>query len=328
MTWRFGDHRKFQRAAAVVVTGGGVAGLVSWAAALQAPGLWGATGVGLAAAVSVLRGRGTPPASANTRRGRRVAVALAGLLAITVASAGALLAGAVWWALAPPMGLLLPPVAEAAVLGLAGGLVACLAVAAAHVERASAASPLADAVRQARASLAGEERALGERAIAAQGRIGAGLGAAAAPEARRLRRTSEEVALQVLGLAARCRGLRNELDGIDRDAVRARAAGLAEAAARSADAAARGDLERAARAVVALDERAAALDVVATRVRARLELQVALLEATAFAVAAREASVAADEAAQTLGPLADRLHEAGGDLDAQAEALAEIGQAG
>jgi hypothetical protein len=249
-------------------------------------------------------------------------------MAIVVASAGALLAGAVWWALAPPLALLLPPVAEAAVLGLVGGLVASLALAAAHVERAPASSPLAEALRQARASLAGEEGALGERAAAAHGRIAGGLGGAAAPEARRLRRMSEDVTLRVLGLATRCRGLRHQLEAIDRDAVRARAADLSGAAARSSDAAARGDLERAARAVVALDERAEALDVAATRVRARLELQVALLEATAFAVAAREASVAADEAAETLGPLADRLHEAGGDLDAQAQALTEISQTG
>ena len=57
---------------------------------------------------------------------------------------------------------------------------------------------------------------------------------------------------------------------------------LTAAAEASADEGARADLTRAARAVVALDERAQALSGAATRVRARLELQVAMLEETAL----------------------------------------------
>ena len=60
----------------------------------------------------------------------------------------------------------------------------------------------------------------------------------------------------------------------------------------------------------------------ATRVRARLELQVAMLEGTALAVAARQASAAVDQA-DALAPLADRLHEVGSDLHEQTQALAE-----
>src|SRR4030095_2775098 len=93
-------------------------------------------------------------------------------------------------------------------------------------------------------------------------------------------------------------------------------------AAAAAGEAARADLSRAARAVVALDERAQALSGAATRVRARLELQVAMLEETALAVAARHASEAGDKA-DALEPLADRPHEAGCDLHDQAEALAQ-----
>ena len=48
----------------------------------------------------------------------------------------------------------------------------------------------------------------------------------------------------------------------------------------------------------------------ATRVRARLELQVAMLEGTALAVAARQASAVVDQA-DALAPLADRLNEVG-----------------
>ena len=74
--------------------------------------------------------------------------------------------------------------------------------------------------------------------------------------------------------------------------------------------------------MVALDERTQALAGAAARVRARLELQVAMLEETALAVAARQATAAVDQA-DALAPLADRLHEAGCDLHDQAAALAE-----
>jgi hypothetical protein len=133
---------------------------------------------------------------------------------------------------------------------------------------------------------------------------------------------AEDVTREVLALSVRCRKLRGELERVDVGAVRARAAQLTAAAADTADEAARTDLIRAARAVVALDERAQALSGAATRVRARLELQVAMLEETALAVAARQASEAVDQA-DALAPLADRLHEAGCDLHDQAEALAE-----
>jgi hypothetical protein len=79
---------------------------------------------------------------------------------------------------------------------------------------------------------------------------------------------------------------------------------------------------RAAHAVVALDERAGVLAGSAARIRARLELQVAMLEDTAVAVAARQASAVVGEA-DALTPLADRLHEAGRDLHVQAQALGE-----
>jgi hypothetical protein len=59
-------------------------------------------------------------------------------------------------------------------------------------------------------------------------------------------------------------------------------------------------------------------------VRARLELQVATLEGAALSVATRQAGAVADQA-EALGPLADRLHDAGCDLHTEALALAEAG---
>jgi len=194
----------------------------------------------------------------------------------------------------------------------------------AHLERI-AERPLAKALVEARLTLGApgvEERTLADRAAIAHDRIVDGLGGDGGPDGRRLARLAEQVTREVLALAVRCRKLCRELERIDVGAVRDRAGALAAAAEGSGDEAARNDLNRAARAVVALDERAQALSGAATRVRARLELQVAMLEETALAVAARQASEAVDQA-DALAPLADRLHEAGCDLHDQAQALAE-----
>ena len=75
-------------------------------------------------------------------------------------------------------------------------------------------------------------------------------------------------------------------------------------------------------AMVGCGARADALAGTALRIRARLELQVAMLEDTALAVAARQASAVVGEA-DALAPLADRLHDAGRDLHAQAQAIGE-----
>jgi hypothetical protein len=238
---------------------------------------------------------------------------------------GAVLAGATWRALAGGRGGMDAMAAgDALLVGLLAGLAASSALAIAHVERV-ADRPLARALVDARVMLGGpgvEEGALADRAALAHDRIVDGLGGDGGPDGRRLARLAEQVTREVLALAVRCRKLRGELERIDVGAVRARAGALAAAAEGTADEAARNDLTRAARAVVALDERAQALSGAATRVRARLELQVAMLEETALAVAARQASAAVDQA-DALAPLADRLHEAGCDLHDQAQALAE-----
>ena len=309
-SWRFRDHRAFQHDAIVVVGAAAGVGGLAWALPLAGATGWIMMVVGPLLALLVAH---------ETPRRRA-------LVTVLTSALGAVLAGATWWAFAGDAAAL--AAGDALVAGLLAGLAASSALVIAHVERASTPA-LARALMEARAVLGGgaaaDERALAERAAIAHDRIVDGLGGEGGTEGgdgRRLARLSENVTREVLSLAVRCHKLRGELERIDIGAVRARAGQLAAAAADSADEAARIDLSRAARAVVALDERAQALSGAATRVRARLELQVAMLEETALAVAAREASEAVDRA-DALAPLADRLHEAGCDLHDQAQALAE-----
>ena len=309
--WRFGSHRRFQREAALLVAAGGGIGALVWAAPLPGAAWWMATGIG--PLVAGLAGR---EAHLAPRRSL--------LLVAAAAVAAAAFAGLTWEALATPLPAL--DMADALMAGLLAGLAASPALAAAYVRRVVV-PPVARALALARTTLAGDERALAERAAAAHDRIVLGLTGEAGADGRRLGRLAEEVTLQVLALAGRCRGLRGEVERIDVPTLRRRAGALAEAATDSRDEAARADLTRAARAVVALDERAQALAGAAARVRARLELQVAMLEETALAVAARQASAAAGEA-DAVAPLADRLHDAGRDLADQAQALAEAGSVG
>ena len=306
--WRFRDHRGFQHDAVVVIGVGGAVGALAWALPLAGATWWMMMAVGSLLALLVGQGGRQAP--------RRH------LITAVTAALGAVLAGATWRALTG--GVETSAAGEALLTGLLAGLASASALVLAQVERIVDA-PLAGALVEARATLGGPavaERALAERAAVAHDRIVEGLGGDGGPDGRRLARLAEQVTREVLALAVRCRRLRGELERIDVGAVRERAGMLTAAAEGSVDEAARTDLTRAARAVVALDERAQALSGAATRVRARLELQVAMLEETALAVAASQATEAADQA-DALAPLADRLHEAGCDLHDQAQALAE-----
>jgi hypothetical protein len=306
LNWRFRDHRGFQHDAIVVIGAAAGVGGLAWALPLAGATGWMMMIVGPLLALLVAH---------EAPRRRHVVTVLTSAL-------GAVLAGATWRAFAGAGAV--PAAGDALLTGLLAGLAASSALVIAYVERV-AEPPLARALSDARAVLgagATDERALAERAAIAHDRIVDGLGGEGGADGRRLALMAEDVTREVLALAVRCRKLRAELDRVDVGAVRARAGQLTAAAADSADEAARADLSRAARAVVALDERAQALSGAATRVRARLELQVAMLEETALAVAARQASEAVDQA-DALAPLADRLHEAGCDLHDRAEALAE-----
>jgi hypothetical protein len=308
MNWRIRDHRGFQHDAAVVIAAAGGVGALAWALPLAGATWWMMMVVGPLLAMLVGQvGRNRPQRH---------------LVTVVTSALGSVLAGATWRAFAG--GADVPGAGDALLIGLLGGLAASSALVIAHVERI-AGQPLARALAEARATLGApgvEERALAERAAIAHDRIVDGLGGDGGADGRRLARLAEDVTREVLALAVRCRKLRGELERIDVGAVRERAVVLTTAASQSGDEAARADLNRAARAVVALDERAQALSGAATRVRARLELQVAMLEETALAVAARQASAAVDQA-DALAPLADRLHEAGCDLHDQAQALVE-----
>jgi hypothetical protein len=322
MSWRFRDHRGFQHDALVVIGAAGGIGALAWALPLASATWWMTMAVGPLLAMlvgqSAQAGAATSATSATSsgRIGRRH------LVTVVTSALGAVLAGATWRAFTG--GGDVPAAGDALLIGLLAGFAASSALVIAHVERL-AEPPLSRALVEARATLGGprgEERALAERAAIAHDRIVDGLGGDRGPDGRRLAQLAEQVTREVLALAVRCRKLRGELERIDVGAVRARAGELALAAEAAVDEAARADLTRAARAVVALDERAQALSGAATRVRARLELQVAMLEETALAVAARHASAAVDQA-DALAPLADRLHEAGCDLHVEAQALAE-----
>ncbi|HMF41290.1 MAG TPA: hypothetical protein VKQ32_11360 [Polyangia bacterium] len=308
INWRFRDHRGFQHDALVVIGAAGGVGALAWALPLSGATWWMMMAIG--PLMAMLIGQGG-------RDGRR-----RHLVTVMTSALGALLAGATWHAFAG--GEEVRAAGDALLMGLLAGLAASSALVIAHLQRI-ADQALARALVQARATLGGaevQERALAERAAIAHDRIVEGLGGDRGPDGRRLARLAEDVTREVLTLAVRCRKLRGELERLDVGAVRARAVALTTAASESGDEAARADLTRAARAVVALDERAQALSGAATRVRARLELQVAMLEETALSVAARQASAAVDQA-DALAPLADRLHEAGCDLHDQAQALAE-----
>jgi hypothetical protein len=306
--WRFRDHRGFQHDAAVVIGAAGAVGALTWALPLAGATWWITMSVGPLLALLV--------GQAERQAARRK------LITVVTAALGAMLAGSTWHALAGGADTM--AAGDALLVGLLSGLAASSALTIAHLERVVV-RRLAWQLVEARIILGGpavEERALADRAAIAHDRIVSGLGGDGGPEGRRLAQLAEQVTREVLALAVRCRRLRDELERIDVGEVRARAGALAAAAEGSGDEAARNDLTRAARAVVALDERAQALSGAATRVRARLELQVAMLEETALAVAARQASEAVGQA-DALAPLADRLHEAGCEVHEQAAALAE-----
>ena len=310
MQVRFGDHRRFQRAAAVLAAAGAGVGLLTWGWGLEGPELWvagglGATVAGTAARQSLLLGRG------------RRALAVAVLVGASIAAAA--FAGVTWNVLVggAPEGAW-----DAVVAGFLAGVATTPALAAVGV-RVVWAGRVERALAETRAVLSGEEWVLAQRAAAAHDRISTGVGGGASAAGRRLRRLAGDVTLQVLALARRGRQMRGEVERVDLPAVRRRVSVLAERAAGTVDESARMDLVRAARAAVALDERAQALAEVAERMRARLEREVATLEETALAVAAGQASAAVGEAAG-LAPMAERLLEAGRDLQAQAQALVDL----
>jgi hypothetical protein len=337
MALRIRDHGAFQRAGLVLLGLGGALGALGGLVAIDRPQVLLAAVVGTAALASVLaeaRLRGTAVA-------RAVVPALGAL-------AGLALAWATWQALAGGVGglgdggvavagegglLPLPwdeggwrrwSLVEGTAAGALFGLVAALGLVPGHLVR-SRRDPVAEGLASARARFradpgAGEAWTLVQRAAAAHERTRAGLAEERSASAAELREGAGALTLQVIELAGRCRELGLELATVDVVEVEARSVALAEAAGATADEAARRDFGQAARTSAELQERLAALRAAHDRLRARLSLQVTILESTALALSTRRASSLAEAA---LTPLADRVREAGLDLEAEARALAE-----
>jgi len=310
MQVHFGDHGRFQRGASVLAAVGTGVGLLTWGWGIEGmQRCWVAGGLGLAVAGAAVR--------ESLLLRRRRAVALAAIAGASIAAA--VFAGATWNALVGGA----PDGAWGAVgAGLLAAIATTPALAAAGV-RVVWPGRVARALARTRPVLGGEEWALVQRAGAAHDRISIGLAGSPGAEGRRLRRLAGSVTLQVLALARRGRQMRGEVERVDLPAVRRRAGLLSERASGTVDESARADLVRAARSAVALDERARALAEVAERLRARLEREVATLEETALAVAAQQASAAVGEAAG-LAPMAERLLDAGRELQEQAQALVDL----
>jgi hypothetical protein len=167
-------------------------------------------------------------------------------------------------------------------------------------------------------------RALAGRAQAAFRRLEAWLRHNPGAESRRLVQLAEAGSLQACALAQRCRELRAETAVMGQSVLAERHVHLESRLAATSDPAARRSLLAACAEAREIDARASALATAGERIEARLELQVTLLEGTALAVALRRASEEVGEEA-LLAPLSERLRDAGIELQAEAQALTELG---
>jgi hypothetical protein len=302
VTLHFLDHPGFQRAALAAIGGGGaLAVLLLLVDVPHAPWLL-AAGVAVPLVIGVRAG--------DTSAGRRLSRALvaAASLGLAIVASAALLP---FW----------DDAGVAAAAGALTGLVATLGLLPGHLELRR--EPVARALAAARAQLAGEDLVLAERTVAAEARIRAALAAERIPEAETLQRLARTLALGAVAQARKVRVLADTAAAGDWATIasrveaveRQRAAATDEGTARAYD-----------RALAALRDQQAHLQAIATaadRLRAHLHGQVALLEGTALALAARRGALAADEAAN-LSPLVDRLNEVSSQAHAEAAALAAL----
>jgi hypothetical protein len=349
MTWQIRDHGAFQRGGLLLVAVGGAVGLLCGLAMVGLPDALLVAAVGASALAlaltethpgSIVEAVGSPRCARSRLGRRRLALAVAGVLT------GLALAWLCWSGLAGAHAWQFT-LLEGTAAGALFGLVAALGLLPAHlgsVRRDRVAEALAQAdLRFAGEPPGAEEATLVRRAAEAHARIRRGLDgpelAREAGSARRggrtgggegeaarggLRSEADALTLQVIELAGRCRELRLELGSVDQAELDGRGAALARAAEATADPAAREDFARAARTTSELHDRLRARRAAQDRLRARLSLQVTILESTALALSARSASSTA-QAASALAPLAERVREAGADLEAEALALAETG---
>lgn len=336
MALGFEDHAGFEKAAAQAAMAGAAAGFA--AGALGGTELFAAhallAGRAQRALELLLAGGGAAAVLAwGGRRRRALRAAGEPLASRWLVAAGALLAalGGVLAARAlPPLGLRLVELLEGLALTawMPGALLAALALAlcgaafglwvacASLPARLSPAGRVEERLAALRAELAGEPRALAERAAAACRealKALAGRGEGAPP----LRGPLEELALLALELAGRAARLGRSATAAQDEAIGRRRAELEALAAAATDPAARASLERAAQAQAQLAGRCAELRGARERLVARLHAEVAELERARLSIALLEGADA-ERAANELDLLGARLRSAGSAAEATA----------
>jgi hypothetical protein len=300
---RLASHRRFQSTVLALVVVGAGGALLAVAARLPAVTLVAGQAVVAVALAFTAQGR-------ERSRGLRALLAVPAVLACGLAAACFL----PWAALSSGAMLAAGPFF---------GLVSSLGLLPAHLVRY-----VPDRIELAFAALRGGSedaaRALAMRAQAAFRRLEARLRHTPGAESRRLVQLAEAGALQACALAQHGHELAAEILAVGPTGPEERQARLRTRLAATNDSDARRSLLAACAEAREIDARASALATAAERIEARLELQVTLLEGTALAVALRRASEEAGEA-ELLAPLCQRLREAGIELQAEAQALTELG---
>ena len=300
---RLASHGRFQLAVLALALAGTGWALAALAARLPA--------VALVAGEAVLAVALALTAQSRQRsRGLRALLAMPALLTCALAAACFL----PWARLSPSATLAAGPLY---------GLVTSLGLLPAYLVR-----HVPDRIELALATLSdgadSPSQALAERAQAAFRRLEAWLQRNPGVESRCLLELAEAGTLQACALAHRCRELRAEMAVMGQTVLAERKVHLQTRLAATSDPDARRSLLAACAESREIDARASALTTADERIEARLELQVTLLEGTALAIALRHASEEAGEAA-LLAPLSDRLRNAGIELQAEAQALTELG---
>jgi hypothetical protein len=286
----FQDHAGFQRGALSVIGAGAVAALAVALVDLPSGRLAVAGATALALGAVVVR-------AAAVSLGRRVMAAVAALAALAAGLAAVEALAPGWLAGSPDLFQLLatPAVGVVAVFGLVP----------LHLEVRP--DPVRRALAAAGDTLAPDERALCERAALAEARVREALATDRLPDARALRKLARSLAVGVVA-----HGRKVHL--------------LGEAAAAVDPAEDAGAAQQYDTAIAVLREQQAHLAAIAgaaDRLRAHLHGQVALLEGTALALAARRGALAADAAA-ALAPLVDRLRDVSTHARAEAAALTAL----
>jgi hypothetical protein len=302
----FDDHAGFHRGALAVVGAGSAGALAAYFLDLSSgrPLLAGALALALARSVG----------GAVSARRRVLAAAAAAAAVVAAFVCGDALA---------PGFLLGAPRAGELLLAPVISLVAVLGLLPLHLTVSLRRDPVGRALASAGQDLGPAAVALCQRARAAEARIQQALASERVPDARALRRLARALALGALELGRKERLLAQAATAGGAGAIVQRLMALAAERAATADEGAARQYDAALTALREQQAHLAAIAGSADRLRAHLHGQVALLEGTALALAARRGALAADEAA-ALAPLVERLREVSAHARAEAAALASL----